>query len=75
VPLAFGRLRHKEAFLGIVAIALEDIGPIDPENVTRAVLAVLERHIAPGEIKDVRSLLPSYLHDLWPWPRFWAACR
>jgi uncharacterized protein (DUF2267 family) len=60
------RLRHKEEFLAVVAAALNDIEPIDPEEVTRAVLAVLERHIAPGEIKDVRSMLPSHLQDLWP---------
>jgi uncharacterized protein (DUF2267 family) len=45
---------------------LDDIGPIDPEDATRAVFAVLKRHIAPGEIEDVKAMLPTHLRDLWP---------
>jgi len=36
------RLRHKEEFLAAVTAGLDDIGPIDPEDATRAVFAVLE---------------------------------
>ena len=60
------RLRTKEDFLAVVAAALDDIGPIDPEGVTRAVFAVLQRHIAPGEIDDVKRMLPAHVRDLWP---------
>jgi len=60
------RLRHKEEFLAAVAAGLDDIGPIDPEDATRAVFAVLEHHIAPGEIEDVKAMLPTHLRDLWP---------
>ena len=60
------RLRHKEEFLAAVAAGLDDIGPIDPEDATRAVFAVLEHHIAPGEIEDVKAILPTHLRDLWP---------
>ena len=60
------RLRHKEEFLATVAAELDDIGPIDPEDATRAVFAVLERHIAPGEIEDVKAMLPTHLRELWP---------
>ena len=60
------RLRHKEEFLAAVAAGLDNIGPIDPEEATRAVFAVLERHIAPGEIEDVKAMLPTQLRDLWP---------
>jgi uncharacterized protein (DUF2267 family) len=60
------RLRHKEEFLAAVAAGLDNIGPIDPEEATRAVFAVLERHIAPGEIEDVKAMLPTRLRDLWP---------
>jgi uncharacterized protein (DUF2267 family) len=27
---------------------------------------VLEHHIAPGEIEDVKAMLPTHLRDLWP---------
>ena len=60
------RLRHKEEFLATVTAELDDIGPIDPEDATRAVFAVLERHIAPGEIEDVKAMLPTHLRELWP---------
>jgi uncharacterized protein (DUF2267 family) len=60
------RLRHKEEFLAAVAAGLDDIGAIDPEDATRAVFAVLEHHIAPGEIEDVKAMLPTHLRDLWP---------
>ncbi len=60
------RLRHKKEFLAVVAAELADIGPIDPETATQAVFSVLERHIAPGEIEDIKSMLPSQLRELWP---------
>jgi len=60
------RLRQKEEFLAAVAEELDDIGPIDSEDATRAVLAVLERHIAPGEIEDLKAMLPARLRKLWP---------
>lgn len=60
------RLRHKKEFLAVVAAELADIGPIDPEIATQAVFAVLEHHIAPGEIEDIKSMLPAQLRELWP---------
>jgi uncharacterized protein (DUF2267 family) len=60
------RLRHKEEFLAAVTEELDGVGPINPERATRAVFAVLENHIAPGEIKDVMGMLPARLRELWP---------
>jgi uncharacterized protein (DUF2267 family) len=60
------RLRNKEEFLAAVATELDDIGPINPENATRAVFSVLERRIAPGEVEDIKSTLPTQLCELWP---------
>jgi uncharacterized protein (DUF2267 family) len=60
------RLRHKQEFLAEVAAELDDIKPINPEQATRAVFSVLERHIAPGEIEDIKATLPSQLRELWP---------
>ena len=60
------RLRHKEEFLAAVETELDDIGPINPENATRAVFSVLEHHIAPGEIEDVKATLPTHIRELWP---------
>jgi uncharacterized protein (DUF2267 family) len=60
------RTRHLEEFFAQVAAELDDIGPIDAEDAARAVFAVLEDHIAPGEIEDVRGMLPAQLRRLWP---------
>jgi uncharacterized protein (DUF2267 family) len=60
------RLRHKDEFLSEVAAELDDIKPINPEQATRAVFSVLERHIAPGEIEDIKATLPTQLRELWP---------
>jgi uncharacterized protein (DUF2267 family) len=55
--------RHKEEFLAHVAAAsFWD----DPERVTRAVLAVLAKHVSHGEIEGVKHGLPTELRSLWP---------
>lgn len=60
------RERSAEAFLGRVAAGLQNIRPIDPEDATRAVFKVLTRHVAPGEIEDVKQMLPQELRRFWP---------
>jgi len=40
--------------------------PPEPEVVARAVLRVLAARTSPGEIADVRHVLPKDLRDLWP---------
>jgi uncharacterized protein (DUF2267 family) len=59
------RLRRKDEFLAEVAAELDDIKPINPEQAARAVFSVLERHIAPGEIEDIKGTLPTQLRELW----------
>lgn len=39
---------------------------IHAENSTRAVFALLDRHISAGEIDDVISIMPKGLRPLWP---------
>jgi uncharacterized protein (DUF2267 family) len=60
------RMRHIEDFLAAVAAALDDIGPINAEDAVRAVFAVLDEHVAPGEIEDIKGMLPAQLRRLWP---------
>ena len=60
------RLRHKDEFLAEVGAELDDIKPINPEQAARAVFSVLEHHIAPGEIEDIKATLPAHLRELWP---------
>jgi uncharacterized protein (DUF2267 family) len=57
--------RHKEEFLAHVAAAFPGDPEIDPEQVTRAVFAVLAKHVTAGEIIAVEHSLPTELRRLW----------
>lgn len=41
-------------------------GVPDPERWTRAVFAVLTEHVDPGEVGNVKGLLPAGFENLWP---------
>jgi uncharacterized protein (DUF2267 family) len=57
------KLRSVEEFLDKVAEELP--GEQDPLRVTQGVIAVIERHVSAGEMKDVRRNFPEKLQDLW----------
>lgn len=38
----------------------------EPERMARAVFSVLEMHVSPGEIDDVRHVLNAEIRELWP---------
>jgi uncharacterized protein (DUF2267 family) len=56
--------RHKEEFLAHIAAAFREL-EVDPEEVTRAVLQVLSKHVSAGEIASVKQSLPTELRSLW----------
>jgi uncharacterized protein (DUF2267 family) len=58
--------RHKEDFLDHVKTAFKDDVTVRSESVVRAVFKVLDRHTSPGEIEDVKNILPKALLDFWP---------
>jgi uncharacterized protein (DUF2267 family) len=58
------KIRSREEFLDRVAENL--MRQHDPEEACRAVFSVLERRMAPGQIEDVKSILPEPIRDLWP---------
>jgi uncharacterized protein (DUF2267 family) len=58
--------RHKEEFLRRIGRAFANDSDADPAGVTRAVLGVLAKHVAPEEIEGLRNNLPSELRTLWP---------
>jgi uncharacterized protein (DUF2267 family) len=65
--------RTREGFLSRVEAAMaramwsEDF-PIDTEEAARAVLRVLSDKVSPGEMDQVRSVMPERLRELWPDP-------
>lgn len=64
------KIRAKEEFLARVEHNLHDmlneLEGLDIEAVTRAVFAVINRHVSGGEISDVRHQLPGDVRSLWP---------
>jgi uncharacterized protein (DUF2267 family) len=58
--------RHKEQFLDHVREAFRDDVTVNPQQVVRAVFRVLQRHTSPGEIDDVKHVMPRSLQELWP---------
>lgn len=56
---------HVEEFMARVSRELHKAGLASPEKATRAVLAVLDRHITAGEMDEVRGELPKDLRRLW----------
>ena len=59
-------LKHdKESFLQYIRDHFEDEPKLDAECVARSVFKVLSMRITEGEIKDVKSVLPKDLRELW----------
>ena len=64
---AADRPRHVKEFLKPLetAAALSGLDS-PPEDIARAVFRLLSRHVSAGEMKDVRSVLPPELRQLFP---------
>jgi uncharacterized protein (DUF2267 family) len=58
--------RHEEDFLDHVKKAFKDNAAVDAGEVVRAVFRVIVRHTSPGEIEDVKHMMPKPLQELWP---------
>ncbi len=58
------KIRDREEFLDRVAENL--MRQHNPEEACRAVFSVVARRMAPGQIENVRSILPEPIRDLWP---------
>ncbi len=56
----------EEEFLAVVAEGLEDSRGVSPKLAVAVVLAVLEKHVSPGEIDKVRGALRRDIRALWP---------
>ena len=65
IPL---RKRDAESFLGQIRAAFEKTHQplVDAANVATTVFHVIENRISPGEIEQVKGLLPARIRRLWP---------
>jgi len=59
------RTKH-EFFEWVSPQLLRGIRKVDVEDVSRAVLRFLARHISEGEIHQIRGIMPEELRELWP---------
>ena len=62
------KYRSKEEFLGAIAGQLGN-AQVDPEVACRAVFRFLSRKVNPGEINDVKLMLPAVIRELWNEPQ------
>ena len=60
--------RKRETFLSQVKseFAHTRNPDVDPEQVVRAILRVLSKHVSPGEMNQIKALLPHDLRVFWP---------
>lgn len=61
--------RHAEsraAFLQRIHDGVHRDPAIDPEQVARAVFALLAARLPPAEVEDAKAATPPSLHNLWP---------
>ncbi len=58
--------RRKEDFLEHVKVAFKDDVTVNAQQVVRSVFRVLQRHTSPGEIEDVKHVMPKAMQELWP---------
>lgn len=60
------RQRHADEFLATVEEGLSTIRPVNVRQAVGTVFKVLEHHVTPGEIDDVKHMLPADIRALWP---------
>ena len=62
------RYRTLDEFLGRVTEQLRATRPVNPADATRAVFAVLSRHMPEGQLRKVWEALPEDVRALWSEP-------
>lgn len=59
-------LTGRNAFLERILDGVHRDVAVDPEQVARAVLALLAAHLDPAELEGAKAATPPALHNLWP---------
>ncbi|MCC6888306.1 MAG: DUF2267 domain-containing protein [Hyphomicrobiales bacterium] len=60
------KVRSADEFLQHVGNGLAGVRPVNARNATEAVFRVLNHHVDPGQIANVREALPEEIRALWP---------
>ncbi len=59
-------LKSRSAFLDRIQDGVHRDPGIDPEQVARAIFAMLAAHLPPAELEGAKAATPKALHNLWP---------
>lgn len=65
-PGARGAARSRTAFLERIHDGVHRDPGVDPEEVARAVFAMLAARLPAAEVEDAKAAAPKWLHNLWP---------
>lgn len=65
-PGGRAQAKSRSAFLERVHDGVHRDPAVDPDQVARAVLALLAARMAPAELEDAKAATPKPLHNLWP---------
>lgn len=57
---------NRQAFLERVLDSVHRDVAVDPEQVARAVMALLATRMPPAELEDAKAATPPAIHNLWP---------
>ena len=60
------RMRSEQEFLECVAQELKDTRPVNPKKAVKSVFHVLNHHVDPNQVANVRDALPHDVRALWP---------
>ena len=60
------RIRSQDEFLAKISEQLQGVRPMAADEAARAVFRVLEAHIPPGEMTQVKQMLPPEIRTLFP---------
>lgn len=58
--------RSRDEFLGIVAAGFRGMETVDPAQMAAAVFQVLDHHLDPGQVDNVRMAMPEDVRAMWP---------
>jgi uncharacterized protein (DUF2267 family) len=59
-------VKSRSAFLDRIHDGVHRDPAVDPDQVARAVLALLAARMPPAELEDAKAATPKPLHNLWP---------
>jgi uncharacterized protein (DUF2267 family) len=58
--------RSLTEFLSIISAELRNLRPVNAEEAARSVFKVLNHHVDPGQVENIRAALPEEVRRLWP---------